>query len=103
MSRLLYRTKPLQSLITLGFLSPSNTASGSQFLINKTLTNNHFNMRAPPSNAILPAGSLVLITGANGYLGGKVAEQLLEISYRMRVSISFPNYFQKSPPLQHCS
>ncbi|KAK6854060.1 hypothetical protein PG995_010872 [Apiospora arundinis] len=37
-----------------------------------------------PSDAVLPAGSLVLITGVNGLLGGKMADQLLQLGYRVR-------------------
>ncbi|KAK8117879.1 NAD-P-binding protein [Apiospora kogelbergensis] len=39
-------------------------------------------MLSRPSDAVLPAGSLVLITGVNGLLGGKMADQLLQLGYR---------------------
>uniref|UniRef100_UPI003D264B92 ketoreductase n=1 Tax=Sporidiobolus salmonicolor TaxID=5005 RepID=UPI003D264B92 len=35
-------------------------------------------------NAVLPAGSLVLVTGANGFVGSHVVEQLLEHGYKVR-------------------
>lgn len=32
----------------------------------------------------IPKGSLVLVTGVNGYIGSHVADQLLEAGYRVR-------------------
>ncbi|KAF2177949.1 hypothetical protein K469DRAFT_742280 [Zopfia rhizophila CBS 207.26] len=45
-------------------------------------------MVAPPGDAILALGSLVLITGVNGYMGCKVADQLLHFGYRVRDEVS---------------
>ncbi|KAL8950433.1 MAG: hypothetical protein Q9222_003527 [Ikaeria aurantiellina] len=35
----------------------------------------------------IPQGSLVLVTGANGYIGSHIAEQLLEHGYRVRGTV----------------
>ncbi|KAK0284617.1 hypothetical protein LTR91_002334 [Friedmanniomyces endolithicus] len=42
---------------------------------------------AAPSDAVLPAGSLVLVTGVNGFLGCHVADQLLAHGYRVRGTV----------------
>lgn len=39
------------------------------------------NFGAPP---VLESGSLVLVTGANGYIGSHVADQLIQAGYRVR-------------------
>ncbi|KAK1050661.1 hypothetical protein LTR33_014665, partial [Friedmanniomyces endolithicus] len=39
---------------------------------------------SPPSDAVLPAGSLILVTGVNGFLGCHVGDQLLACGYRVR-------------------
>lgn len=46
----------------------------------------------PPSDAALPPGSLVLITAVNGYMGCKVADQLLHHGYR-RNTLNFHYYY----------
>ncbi|KAJ6104764.1 NAD dependent epimerase/dehydratase [Penicillium sp. IBT 18751x] len=38
----------------------------------------------------LPAGSLVLVTGANGYIGSHVVNTLLQLGYRVRGTIRSP-------------
>ena len=35
-----------------------------------------------PSDVVLPVGSLVLVTGANGLVGAEVINQLLALGYR---------------------
>lgn len=35
----------------------------------------------------LPKGSLILVTGANGYIGAKVADTLLQLGYRVRGTV----------------
>ncbi|OBT87729.1 hypothetical protein VE02_04067 [Pseudogymnoascus sp. 03VT05] len=37
---------------------------------------------APLDNAVIPKGSLVLVTGANGLMGSHVAKQFLEYGYK---------------------
>ena len=37
-----------------------------------------------PLQYIIPPGSLILVTGANGFIGSHVADQLLEAGYRVR-------------------
>lgn len=39
------------------------------------------------SDFILPSGSLVLVTGVNGYIGSHVVDQLLERGYRVRGTV----------------
>lgn len=41
---------------------------------------------APPEYSI-PRGSLVLVTGANGYIGSHVVDQLLELGYNVRGTV----------------
>ena len=36
------------------------------------------------TESVLPKGSLVLVTGANGYIGSHVADHLLAAGYRVR-------------------
>ncbi|GAB7341869.1 hypothetical protein MBLNU457_g0187t1 [Dothideomycetes sp. NU457] len=38
----------------------------------------------PPHDAVLPPGSLILITGITGYIGAHVGDQLLQYGYRVR-------------------
>jgi nucleoside-diphosphate-sugar epimerase len=35
----------------------------------------------------IPKGSLILVTGVNGYIGSHVAEQLLECGFRVRGTV----------------
>jgi nucleoside-diphosphate-sugar epimerase len=35
-------------------------------------------------SSAIPKGSLVLVTGVNGYIGSHIADQLLEAGYRVR-------------------
>ncbi|KFY76595.1 hypothetical protein V499_03802 [Pseudogymnoascus sp. VKM F-103] len=42
---------------------------------------------APLDNAVIPKGSLVLVTGANGLLGSHVAKQFLEYGYKVRGAV----------------
>lgn len=42
------------------------------------------NFGAPP---VLEPGSLVLVTGANGYIGSHVADQLIQAGYRVRGTV----------------
>ncbi|KFZ05872.1 hypothetical protein V501_07943 [Pseudogymnoascus sp. VKM F-4519 (FW-2642)] len=42
---------------------------------------------APLDNAVIPKGSLVLVTGANGLLGSHVAKQFLEYGYKVRGTV----------------
>lgn len=39
------------------------------------------------SNPALAPGSLVLVTGANGYIGSHAADQLLGLGYRVRAAV----------------
>jgi len=39
------------------------------------------------STTTIPKGSLVLVTGANGYLGLHVADQFLEAGYKVRGTV----------------
>jgi uncharacterized protein YbjT (DUF2867 family) len=45
---------------------------------------------SPPSDAALPAGSLVLVTGANGLVGSYVADQTVAFGYRVRGTVRDP-------------
>jgi nucleoside-diphosphate-sugar epimerase len=40
-----------------------------------------------PSNRALPPSSLILVTGANGYIGSHVVNQLLRFGYRVRGTV----------------
>lgn len=42
---------------------------------------------SPPSNTVLPPGSLVLVTGANGLVGSYVADQTLAFGFRVRGTV----------------
>ncbi|KFY82364.1 hypothetical protein V500_10591 [Pseudogymnoascus sp. VKM F-4518 (FW-2643)] len=42
---------------------------------------------APLNNAVIPKGSLVLVTGANGLMGSHVAKQFLEYGYKVRGTV----------------
>lgn len=37
--------------------------------------------------SVIPKGSLILVTGVNGYIGSHVAEQLLENGFRVRGTV----------------
>ena len=39
------------------------------------------------SSAFIPAGSLVLVTGINSYIGAQVARELLEVGYKVRGTV----------------
>ncbi len=41
----------------------------------------------PLDNAVIPKGSLVLVTGANGLMGSHVAKQFLEYGYKVRGTV----------------
>ncbi|KAF2727199.1 NAD(P)-binding protein [Polyplosphaeria fusca] len=47
----------------------------------------------------VPAGGLVLITGANGYIGGVVIQKFLEAGYRVRGTVRDPSKNQWMLPL----
>jgi len=40
-----------------------------------------------PKDAVLPPGSKILVTGANGYIGSHVADQLLQRGYLVRGTV----------------
>jgi len=40
-----------------------------------------------PSDSVLPAGSLILVTGANGQVGSHVVEQLLHYGFKVRGTV----------------
>lgn len=40
-----------------------------------------------PLEYSIPRGSLVLVTGANGYIGSHVVDQLLELGYNVRGTV----------------
>lgn len=42
---------------------------------------------APLPGAVLPQGSLILVTGANGLVGSHVVDQLIKHEYRVRASV----------------
>ncbi|KAH7247627.1 uncharacterized protein BKA55DRAFT_676928 [Fusarium redolens] len=42
---------------------------------------------APLDNVVVPKGSLVLVTGANGLLGSHIAKQFLEYGYKVRGTV----------------
>lgn len=46
---------------------------------------NQFNMSS--ADLVVPKGSLVLVTGANGYLASHIVDQLLERGYRVRGTV----------------
>lgn len=39
---------------------------------------------SPVQNSTLPEGSLILVTGVNGFIGSHVADQILLAGYRVR-------------------
>ncbi|CAH0048067.1 unnamed protein product [Clonostachys solani] len=45
---------------------------------------------SPLQNPALPKGSLVLVTGANGFLGSHVADQFLHYGYNVRATVRDP-------------
>lgn len=64
-------------------LSSSNTKSAHLSAINPHTL---FTM-SPLNNAVIPKGSLVLVTGANGLMGSHVAKQFLEYGYKVRGTV----------------
>lgn len=40
-----------------------------------------------PSNSVLPAGSLILVTGVNGLVGSHVVDQLLTYGFKVRGTV----------------
>lgn len=42
---------------------------------------------APLEGAVLPKGSLILVTGVNGYVGSHVADQFLRFGYKVRGTV----------------
>ncbi|GAA5823840.1 hypothetical protein JCM5353_006375 [Sporobolomyces roseus] len=44
-------------------------------------------MTLPDNNLVVPKGSLVLVTGANGFLGSHVVEQFLENGFKVRGTV----------------
>lgn len=38
-------------------------------------------------NLVVPKGSTILVTGANGYLGSNIADQFLEYGYNVRGTV----------------
>lgn len=40
-----------------------------------------------PSDLALPKGSLVIVSGANGYIGSHIVDQLLELGYNVRGTV----------------
>lgn len=40
-----------------------------------------------PADAVLSPGSLMLVTGVNGFVGSYVADQILEYGYRVRGTV----------------
>lgn len=46
---------------------------------------------SPLANAVLPTGSLIVVTGANGYVGSHVVDQFLRLGYRVRGVVRDPN------------
>ena len=45
------------------------------------------NMSVLPQDAVLPQGSTILVTGANGYIGSHVINQLLKYGYKARGTV----------------
>lgn len=45
---------------------------------------------APLDNPAVPKGSVVLVTGVNGFLGSHVAKQFLEFGYKVRGTVRDP-------------
>jgi nucleoside-diphosphate-sugar epimerase len=44
-------------------------------------------MSVPPKDAVLPQGSIILVTGGNGYIGSHVIDQLLKYGYNARGTV----------------
>jgi nucleoside-diphosphate-sugar epimerase len=44
-------------------------------------------MSVIPKDAVLPQGSSILVTGANGYIGSHVIDQLLKYGYKARGTV----------------
>lgn len=42
---------------------------------------------APLEGAVLPTGSLILVTGANGYVASHVVDQFLRLGYKVRGTV----------------
>lgn len=42
------------------------------------------------SDRAIPEGSLVLVTGANGFIGSHVIDQLLQLGYKVRGTVRSP-------------
>ena len=47
-------------------------------------------MSSPLENPVIPKGSTVLITGANGLIGSHIADQFLKFGYKVRGVVRDP-------------
>src|SRR5512138_1549919 len=55
----------------------------------------------PPSIFyFMPSSKLILVTGATGYVGGRLVPRLLEAGYRVRCLVRDPNRLQGRPWLK---
>ncbi|KAH8689555.1 putative cinnamoyl-CoA reductase [Talaromyces proteolyticus] len=44
----------------------------------------------PPQHLVLPSGSWILVTGANGYIGSQIVNSFLALGYRVRGTVRTP-------------
>src|SRR5215216_6614723 len=49
---------------------------------------------------LMPSSNLILVTGATGYVGGRLVPRLLEAGYRVRCLVRDPNRLQGRPWLK---